>query len=160
MILYKVLFGISVVFMSWIIGMIINSILVKTEWYKKISNLNFIKSKSLNKIIGMNYFKWIVKNSFFKFFNQKISLNNKKTDLVEIRKEMTFAEISHLIAFGSVTVIAINIFITQNFLFALIIMIVNIVMNLFPSLLQQQNKRRIDVLIKKQSQSFVNASFK
>ena len=80
-------------------------------------------------------------------------------DLTEIRKEMTLAEISHLIAFVFVTVFAIYIIITQNFLFALMIMIVNVVMNLFPALLQQQNKRRIDPLIKKQLQTVSNTSF-
>jgi len=96
-------FGISISFISWIVGMILNSILVKAEYYKKLSNLNFITSKILNKNIGIEYFKWIVKNSFFKFFNQKIKLKNKKTKLTEIRKEMTLAEISHLIGFVFVT---------------------------------------------------------
>ncbi|WP_228414601.1 hypothetical protein [Chryseobacterium sp. SNU WT5] len=114
----------------------VNSIFVKTHFYEKLSNFNFIKSKGLNKIIGINYFKWIVKNFFFKFFNQKISLKNKKTDLIEIRKEMTLAEISHLIAFVLVTFFAIYIIITKNCLFELMIMIVKVVMNLFPSLLQ------------------------
>ena len=53
------------------IGIIFNGIFGKTEFYKKLSNLNFIESKSLNKNIGMEYFKWIVKNTFFKFFNQR-----------------------------------------------------------------------------------------
>ncbi len=127
--------------------MIINSVLVKTKYYKKISNLNFIKSKSLNRHIGIDYFKWIVKNSFFKFFNQKIKLNNNKSDLTEIRKEMTMAEISHLIGFLFVTCFALYKSITHNFLFGLIIMIVNIFMNLYPTLLQQENKRRIDLIL-------------
>ena len=130
--------------------MILNSILVKTEYYKKLSNLNFITNKALNKNIGIEYFKWIVKNSFFKFFNQKIKLKNKKMELTEIRKEMTLAEISHLIGFVFVTFFAIYKSITHNYLFGLTIMIVNILMNLYPSLLQQENKRRIDKLIKRQ----------
>lgn len=72
------IFGISISFISWIVGMIINSILVKTEYYKKISNLNFIESKSLNKTIGIDYFKWIVKNLFFKFFRKKDYFNLKR----------------------------------------------------------------------------------
>lgn len=142
-------FGISISFISWIVGMILNSILVKTEYYKKISNLNFITSNTLNKNIGIEYFKWIVKNSFFKFFNQKIKLKNKKTELTEIRKEMTIAEISHLIGFIFVIIFAIYKSVTHNYLFGLIIMTVNVLMNLYPSLLQQENKRRIDKLIKK-----------
>ena len=80
---------------------------MKTEYYKKLSNLNFIKSKTLNKNIGIKYFKWIVKNTFFKFFNQKIKLENRNTDLTIIRNEMTFSEISHLIGFIFVTIFAI-----------------------------------------------------
>jgi len=149
-------FGVSISFISWIVGMIFNSILVKTEYYKKLSNLNFIESKTLNKNIGIEYFKWIVKNTFFKFFNQKIKLKNKKTELTEIRTEMTIAEISHLIGFIFVTFIAIYKSISHNYLFGLTIMIVNILMNLYPSLLQQENKRRIDKLIKRQIKTVAN----
>lgn len=136
--------------------MILNSILVKTEYYEKLSNLNFISSKSLNKKIGLGYFKWIVKNTFFKFFNQKIKLENKKTELTEIRKEMTLAEISHLIGFIFVIIFAVYKSFTDNLLFGLIIMIANVLMNLYPSLLQQENKRRIDKLINRQIKTVAN----
>jgi len=136
-------------FISWIVGMIINSILIKTEYYKKLSNLNFIKSKSLNKNIGMKYFKWIVKNTFFKFFNQKIKLENRNTDLTVIRNEMTLSEISHLIGFIFVAVFAIYKSFSVGILFGLTMMIPNVLMNLYPSLLQQENKRRIDKMMKR-----------
>ena len=145
-----VTFGISISVISWMVGMIFNSIILKTEYYNKLSNLNFIKSKTLNKNIGIKYFKWIVKNSFFKFFNQKIKLKDKKTELTEIRREMTIAEISHLIGFVFVIFFALYKSFTHNYLFGLTIMAVNILMNLYPSLLQQENKRRIDKLIKRQ----------
>ena len=140
-------FGISISFISWMVGMILNSFLLKTEYYQKLSNLNFISNKKFNKYIGINYFKWIVKNTFFKFFNQKINLKDKKVELSEIRKEMTMAEISHLIAFIFVIFFAIYKSFTHNFLFGFTIMFANILMNLYPSLLQQENKRRIDKLI-------------
>ena len=129
---------------------------MKTGYYHKISNLNFIENKKQNKNIGMKYFKWIVRNSFFKFFNPKIKVDNKKTDLTEIRKEMTIAEISHLIAFIFVAVIALYMSISHNYLFGLTIMSVNILMNLYPSLLQQENKRRIDKIIKRQRKTVAN----
>ncbi|MEY8760889.1 hypothetical protein [Chryseobacterium tongliaoense] len=149
-------FGIAISFISWIVGMIINGILVKTEFYKKISNLNFITSKTMNKNIGIEYFKWIVKNTPFKFFNQKVSLKDKKMELTELRKEMTIAEISHLIGFLFVTFFALYKSYTENYLFGLVIMIVNVLMNLYPSLLQQENKRRIDKLIKRQIKTVAN----
>lgn len=132
---------------SWLVGMILNGILVKTEYYEKVSNLNFIANKTGNKIIGIEYFKWIVKNTFFKFLNQKIKVENKKNELSEIRREMTLAEVSHLIGFIFVTFIALYKSITVNYLFGVAIMFANILLNLYPSLLQQENKRRIDKLI-------------
>ncbi len=149
-ILLGFIFGISMSFISWMVGMIINSLLMKTEYYKKLSNLNFIKSKSLNKRIGINSFRWIVKNTFFKFFNPKIKLQNKQTDLTVIRHEMTLSEISHLIGFAFVIIAAIYQSSSVSIVFGLIMMIPNILMNLYPSLLQQENKRRIDKVLQRQ----------
>lgn len=150
---YKYLsFSISIAVISWIVGMTINAILRKKEFYKnKLSKLNFLKSEKLNKLIGIGIFKWIVKNTFFKFFNQKLKLKNKieRTDLHKLRDEMTISEIDHLVGFAFVTIFALGKLFSLNFLFGFTIMIVNILMNLYPSLLQQENKRRIDKLIKK-----------
>ncbi len=132
---------------SWVVGMILNSILMKTVYYDKLSNLNFIRSKDLYNKIGLKPFKWIVKNTFFKFFNQKIKVENQNDDLNEIRKEMTFSEISHLIGFTFVTIFAFYKIFSVGLIFGLTMMIPNTLMNLYPSLLQQQNKRRIDSLI-------------
>lgn len=151
--IYKYLvFGISMAFISFMVGMIIGAFLRKTTLYKNhLSNLNFIKNERLNDIIGIGIIKWIVKNTFFKFFNQKLTLKNKieKTDLNKLRDEMTMSEIDHLIGFAFVTIFAFIKWYTYNFTFGLTIMLVNILMNLYPSLLQQRNKRRIDKLMKK-----------
>jgi uncharacterized membrane protein YagU involved in acid resistance len=150
-ILLGLTFGTSISIVSWMIGIIFNGIFAKNEFYNKLSNLNFIESKKLNKSIGMVYFKWIVKNTFFKFFNQKIKVDNKNTDLKNIRNEMTLSEISHLVAFIFVVIFAIFYCIKVRLTFGLAIMIPNIFLNLYPSLLQQENKRRIDQLIKRQN---------
>ena len=142
-------FGISMSFISWIVGMLLNAILMKSAYYDNLSNLNFIKSKHLNKKIGLKPFKWIVKNTFFKFFNQKIKVENQNDDLTEIRKEMTFSEISHLIGFTFVTIFAFFKIFSVGPIFGLTMMIPNTLMNLYPSLLQQENKRRIDILIRR-----------
>ncbi|KUY20250.1 hypothetical protein BAZ12_09760 [Elizabethkingia miricola] len=148
-ILAYLMFSISITFISWIVGMIINALLKKTVSYnQELVNFNFIKSEKLNKAIGIGVIKWIVKNTFFKFFNPKIKFdrNVNLTELKTIRNEMTKSEIEHLIAFVFASFFAIIKFYNHNYLFCLIIMIVNILMNLYPSLLQQQNKRRIDKL--------------
>ena len=149
-------FGISISFISWIVGMVLNGLFMKTEYYEKVSNLNFIKNKGLNKRIGIKNFKWVVKNTFFKFFNQKIKLEDKNADLTEIRSEMTLSEISHLIGFLFVSIVASYKCITTGILFGLAMMIPNILMNLYPSLLQQENKRRIDKILNRKIKTVAN----
>ena len=139
-------FSLSVTFLSWIVGMIINAFLVKTEFYKtSLSNLNFIKSKFLNKAIGIGVIKWIVKNTFFRYFNPKLKIKNIN-EVDTLRNEMTTAEISHLIAFLVVSIFAVTRIFKGQYLLTLIMMSFNIIMNLYPSLLQQENKRRLDKL--------------
>lgn len=135
---------------SWIIGMVMNSLLMKTEYYKRMSNFNFILNEKLNEIIGIKYFKWIVKNTFFKFFNQQLKVENRKTDLTELRNQMMISEISHLIGFVFVAIFAVYKCFSVNIVFGLTMMIGNTLLNLYPSLLQQENKRRIDKLFKEQ----------
>ncbi|RFC55537.1 glycosyl-4,4'-diaponeurosporenoate acyltransferase CrtO family protein [Brumimicrobium aurantiacum] len=144
-------FGISISFISWIVGIIGNSVLEKTDYYQTLSHMNFIPNRSFNKWIGLKYFKWIVRNTFFKFFNPDLKLKGKKVELSTIRYEMTKAEIGHLIGFVFVVGFAIYKGINENWLFAFIIIIPNVLMNLYPSLLQQENKRRIDLLLKRKS---------
>lgn len=148
--LFGLIFGISMSVFSWIIGMVMNILLMKTKYYKRMSNFNFILNEKLNEIIGIKYFKWIVKNTFFKFFNQQLKVENRKTDLTELRNQMTISEISHLIGFVFVAIFAVYKCFSVNIVFGLTMMIGNTLLNLYPSLLQQENKRRIDKLFKKQ----------
>lgn len=145
-------FAISIAFISWIVGMLLNAFLRKTEFYtENLTHLNFVKDDKLNKFIGLGIFKWIVKNTFFKFFNQKLKIQKRieKADLVKLREEMTISEIDHLVAFIFVTCFAMVSFYNFKFIAGGIMMLVNVLMNLYPSLLQQENKRRIDQFLNK-----------
>lgn len=145
--LMGLVFGVSMSFISWIVGMVINSIIIRFSFYQKLENLNFIKDQTLNHLLGLRRFSWLIKNSFFKFFNPKIAIKKPKTDLSLIRKEMTLAEISHLIAFCFVIIVSLYQAFALSIYFALAMLIPNILMNLYPSLLQQENKRRIDKIL-------------
>lgn len=130
--------------------MILGAVVRKTKFYnKRLSNLNFIRSEKINKIIGINVLKWIVVHTVFKYFNQRLKLKTRieNSSLYNLRHEMTISEIDHLIGFVFVSVFAFAKIITLNYLFAFVILLVNVVMNFYPSLLQQENKRRIDKLI-------------
>ncbi len=144
-------FSISITIISWIIAMILNEVVKRTPLYIKLSNLNFITSEKANNILGIGAFKWIVKNTFFKFFNPNLKLSRRPDvlQLMALRKQMTTAEINHLIAFACVAIFALVILVKGKFLLALIMILVNILMNLYPSLLQQENKRQIDQMMKR-----------
>lgn len=150
MILKQIIFSISICFISWIVGMLVNAYLIKTEFYQKhLTNLNFIHSRKINRLIGIDLLKRIIKNSFLGFLNPLLKLDTKSNpdDLIRLRELMTKSEIDHLIGFVFVSIFAIIKFLNHDFWFGLTIMIINILMNLYPSLLQQLNKRRIDRLI-------------
>jgi len=137
-------FGLSLSVVSWMVGIIGNAILLKTSYYGKLSQLNFIPSKAANKALGIGKFRWLVKNSFFRFLNQAIRVDGKQTDLASIRHQMTLAEISHLIGFIVVTGAALYQGFRISLIFGFTTMIPNILLNGYPTLLQQENKRRID----------------
>ena len=143
--------GTSLSVISWMMGIIFNGIFAKTAFYGKLSHLNFIRSKTLNKNIGLEYFKWFVKHSFFKYLNQKIKVESKNTDLKTLRYEMSLAEISHLVGFVFVAFFAIYYGYQRGLVVGVVIMIPNAILNLYPSLLQQENKRKIDLLIRRQN---------
>lgn len=134
--------------------MIVNALIKNQSFYEKLSNFDFIRSKMVNKWLGVGVFKWVVKNTIFKFFNPGLKVEKKKlglSELKELREKMTTAEMNHLVGFGFVLVFAAQKVVTGDYLFGLAIMGPNMLLNLHPSLLQQQNKRRLDRIIKRYS---------
>ena len=91
-------------------------------------------------------------NSFIKYFNRRLQISVKKpslNELIELREAMTYAEIVHLICFTYVIVrVLLNIINNEHQSMIAPIFAVNIFVNLYPVLVQQMNKRRIDSLIK------------
>lgn len=145
--------SISIVFISFIVGMIVTELIKKTALYESLSHLHFIKNERVHQIIGVGVFRWLVKNTFLKFFNQKIKLNKDMdvTDLQNIHKEMTKAEVGHLIGFLFVILVISFLILQENYLFAGVLFTVNAFANLYPSLLQQLTKSKLDVRIAKES---------
>jgi hypothetical protein len=139
-------FSFSIAFISWIVGMIVTALLSKKSFFKGFSSLSFIKNERINTLIGLKPFKWLIVHSFFKYFNPKLSVKKRilKTELEEYRAEMTTAELNHLFAFAFMGVFIIFKLFQGLYLFAAVMLLFNFLMNLYPSLLQQQNKRRID----------------
>ncbi|TXE17658.1 hypothetical protein ES692_08825 [Psychroserpens burtonensis] len=136
---------------SWTIGLLLNNAIKSMPFYSLISNFNFIKKESTNRAIGLTGFKWLVKHTFFKYFNQKLKFKTRPStsELQDIRTEMVYAEIGHFVTFIAILVVSVIKLINGLATYAVILFIFNIIFNLYPSLLQQQNKTRIDRILKR-----------
>ena len=82
-------FGVSICFLSWVFALFVSIILKPLGSYESWSNINLVHSKLINKLLLVNAVQWVIKNTFFKYFNPAIKLANADTDLVKLRHEMT-----------------------------------------------------------------------
>jgi hypothetical protein len=140
-------FGASASIFSWIVSMMLSPLLRTTAYYSRLSSLDFAPRAPLSRRLGLHHFKWVVRNTPFKFLNPAIRVRGTGTDLALIRDEMTKAEINHLIGFALVILAALYMGIAVGPVFGVAMMVGNTLLNLYPSLLQQENKRRIDRVV-------------
>lgn len=138
-------FGTSISVVSWMVGII--GMLAKSPLYARMQRLNFVPSSTANHYLGIPVFRWWVRETPFRFFNPAVRLRGGRADLQRIRDAMTHAEISHLIGFTFVALVAVYKGFAVDWVFAGLMMLPNVLLNLYPSLLQQENKRRIDCLL-------------
>ena len=140
---------VALIFLSYTIGALLTSVLNATGLIRYFYNRNFISDK-WTKNLGVLHFGWLVKNTFMRVFNNKVYLKNKrdKESLKMLIKESTNAEVGHLIGFVSLLIVNIYIFFAgDNFIYALVLMLINIIFNLYLVFLQQYNKRRVKRLL-------------
>lgn len=117
----------------------------------KLPKHTFIRSEKLNRLLGVGVCRWILANSFIKYFNPRLRISMNKpnlNELIELSKAMSYAEAVHLIGFIFVIVaVLMNIINAEPQAMIWPLLVVNILVNLYPALVQQLNKRRIDKLI-------------
>jgi hypothetical protein len=142
--------SIAVVFSAAIVGMILNKAIIDKPFYKRLMHLNFIKSEGLNTILGVKALRFIILHSFWKFLNPGLKLDKAKgrEKLLWLRAEMTNAEISHLIGFVLCLLVILASYIA-NYKTGIILplFIANVLFHFYPALLQQYNKRRVDLIL-------------
>ena len=156
MIIKYLSFSISIVFISFLVGMMVYALIQKSAYFtNRLEGLNFLPDEKWNRLIGVGIVKWIVKNTPFRFLNPTLQVSRKidQAMLMDIRNRMTKAELEHLIAFVFVCLFTLFKFCNSEWAFGFCILFINMAMNLYPTLLQQQNKRRISKLLKQKKYS-------
>lgn len=144
-------FGTSISVVSWMVGIIGMSWLARSPWYQRLQHLSFVPGSTANRFLGIWLFRRVVRDTPFRFFNPAVKLREGRADLRRIRDAMTHAEVSHLIGFAFVVIVAVYMGFAVGWVFAALMMLPNVVLNLYPTLLQQANKRRIDRLLARAS---------
>ena len=150
MTLASVFGSITIAFGFAVVGLLINYILMNLPFYDRLSHLNFIRSDKANKYLGVLYFRQMLITSFWRHFNPKIKITGRAThsQLLNLRREMTYAEISHLVAFLCVLAVAVFAYRYKPHNMAVVpLLISNVLFHFYPALVQQYNKRRLDVLL-------------
>lgn len=137
------------VFTSYGLGVLLGELTKRLGHFEYFENRNFLSDQQ-SKWLGVLVLGWLIKHTIMGWFNQKLNyagrFNRKR--LIELKKEMTSAEVNHLMGF----------FVLQLFIFlmpllsidwwyAITMTLVNIVFNLYLVFLQQFNKRKIDRLL-------------
>ncbi len=149
MILYNIFTAIFVAFGFSVLGLIINNVIKHRRFYASLTNFNFLKEEKANRILGVFALKYIILHSFWGKFNPLLTVKEKNREtLIQLRKEMTYAEISHLICFTLILILLPILYILKYRTGLIIpLFICNIIFHLYPPLLQQYNKRRLDKVI-------------
>ena len=138
------------IFISYTFGVILTPIIFKTSFKKYLLDNQFLNDK-WTKRIGVLHFGWLIRHSFMGLFNQKLKYKGKlnREKLLQLKQEMTFSELGHLLAFLFLIVLnLLFIYWKLDWRYIISFFILNIIFNFYLVLLQQYNKRRIGKLLK------------
>ena len=152
---------------SWAIGGALNIYLSNKYIYKSLYGIIFIRNNRNYKYVGMSVFVFFVTKTFYAKFNTIIKFKSGNVnDLEKMKREMINSEIGHLIGLFVAELIIIIFFVVNPIIywfptgisFLIVATIMNIIHNLYPILLQQENRLRIDKIITNRN-SVSNPSF-
>ena len=141
---------IFLIFTSYAIGVLGTGIIRLLGLYDWFENHNYI-GDNLTRKLGVLKFGWLIRNSFMGKFNQKLKIKGgiNKGKLIELKKDMTFAENNHLIGFILLQILIVFLAFKRIEMWQILsYSILNIIFNLYLVFLQQFNKRRIDRILK------------
>lgn len=141
---------------SWAIGGTFNIYLSNKSIYKSLYSIILIRNNRIYKYLGLSVFIFLVTKTYYAKFNTIIKFKSGNvTDLEKMKREMINSEVGHLIGLFVAQLIIIIFFILKpniysipfGFSFLIVATIMNIFLNLYPILLQQKNRVRIEMII-------------
>jgi hypothetical protein len=118
----------------------------KSPFFNGIKNFELTKNSSFYKLLGLDFFTYCIKNTFFRHFNTKIRITKRPNinEINDLLNEVTISEICHLLGFMFVLIFQIISLITLgSYHMILFSSIFNTIFNVYPVLLQERNKLKL-----------------
>ena len=133
-------------------GLWIAIIIRKKNWsfFYHVKNFEITKNAGFYKFLGLDFFTYCVKNTFFRHCNTKIKIT-KKPDINEVDNllnEITISELCHIFGFLIVLLFQITVLILGLYDMFFSSVLFNTIFNIYPILLQERNKLRLRNFLK------------
>jgi hypothetical protein len=136
---------VAVLFLSFIFGMAGNAILSKMSIYERLSDRYLFSGSKPYESLGVVWYRNFLLATPLRFFNSNIrfSGNPDLATLNSVMNHMKDAEVSHW--FGFAAMLVLNCVAAWYFSYKVVLgyVVLNILGNLYPCLLQQYNRRRL-----------------
>lgn len=141
--------AVAVMFLSFIIGVLVDLVLRRMPFYEWISGRYVFADEKTYERLGVAWFRKILLATPLRMFNTNIKIpKNRDLQLLkDIRKHIAAAEVSHWVGFAVMAVLTVFAWMSYGPKIGLSFVVLNVLGNLYPCLLQQYNKRRLYQLI-------------
>ncbi len=141
--------AIAAMFLSFLVGMLGNAMLRRLEIYERLSNMSLFSDPRSFENMGILWFRKFLLATPLCFFNTNIRFSsNRSTEALDsIRKHMANAEVSHWVGFAAMMGMTVVAWWYRGSTVGLAYVFFNTIGNLYPCLLQQYNKGRLEQLI-------------
>ncbi len=136
-------------FLSFVVGVCVDPILRRVTDYEKLSTRYLFSDLAAYERLGVLWYRRFLLVTPVGSFNTSIHFDKNRDleKLTEIRDHMATAEISHWVGFVVMLIMTVVAWWYRGAFIGLLYLLFNLLGNVYPCLLQQYNKRRLERLI-------------
>ncbi len=142
--------SIAVMFLSFLCGIVGDAILKKHPGYGWLSTRYLFRNSRSYEVLGIRFFQSLMLKTPLGSFNRRLIVTADRSlqTLETVRREMATAEVSHWVGFVVMFAVTIGVWFKGGGGFVIgSYVILNVFGNVYPAMLQQYNKRRLERLI-------------
>ena len=146
-------------FLSFVIGLAGDAALQRTSVYNVLSHWFLFEHPQTYESVGVLWYRWFLAVTPFGSFNRDLYFTKRRDvhTLSAVRQKMCSAEISHWVGFLCLLALTFVAWWYRGIFIAFCYVFFNLIGNLYPCLLQQYNKRRLDRVINAAARRELNA---